>query len=401
MKTKYKLEVLTLEKLKELDFFKGLLSASENDLVKKAIEDGRIAIGYNCSMIPEPLLSVGKLFPICLRAPEVDDAETGTFYLSQFDCPYSRYILQNAIEGNYDFLSGLIFNNACVHIDRVEHTLRITDRLPRKENFLSMVFGMAKKVFPAGQDALTEKLREVAGELNAHFGVDMSDAAVAQAIKDYNKCVKLLKEIADMRLEEYPRITGAEWHTVYAATKCAPKDMLIEPLKKLKAALKKREPDKTDMPRIMVMGSDIDDPAYTELIEAQGCRVVADRYCFGSLPGLELISEEGDPYRALADHYMMNTQCPRMMDESHKRRDYMLDAVKEYRVDGVIYEVMKFCDLWGWEALKMGEYSKENGIPFLKFDREYKFSGEGQMRTRVQAFIERLRNINVDEALKG
>lgn len=79
------------------------------------------------------------------------------------------------------------------------------------------------------------------------------------------------------------------------------KDQLIEPLKALKAVLMKREPDNSSLPRVMVLGSDIDNPAFTALFEAQGCRVVADRYCFGSLPGMELIPEDGDPYRNLAE----------------------------------------------------------------------------------------------------
>ena len=388
-----------MKSLKELSFFEELLKTSENRLVQQALADGRTAIGYNCSMVPEPLLSVGGIFPVCLRAPEVEDTETANFYLSAFNCSYSRSILQNGIDGEYDFLGGLVFSESCVHIDRVEFTLKNIGLGKGKEKFLSYVIGTPKKEAEASMGVLIEDLRRLGGKLSETYGVDTGDASVTDAIKKHNQFVTLLREIGDLRLADYPKITGAEWHTVYAACKTAPKDLLIEPLTKLKSALEKRAPITEERTRVMVMGSDIDNPAFTELIEAQGCLVVADRYCFGSLPGMETIPEEGDPYRNLAEHYLRTSQCPRMMEKSQDRLDYMLDLIKTYRVDGVIFEVMKFCDLWGWEALKAEKAVREIGIPSVKFEREYQFSVEGQMRTRVQAFVERIRNINVDAAL--
>lgn len=389
-----------MKSLIELSFFEELLKTSENSLVRQAVEGGRTAIGYNCSMVPEPLLSVDGIFPVCLRAPEAEDTETANFYLSAFNCSYSRSILQNGIDGEYNFLDGVVFSESCVHIDRVEFTLRDIGLGKDHKKFLSYVIGMPKKDAKATMDVLVEDLRRLGDKLAETYNVDTSDKSVLEAIKKRNRFVTLLKEIGDLRLADRPKITGTEWHTVYAACKTAPEDLLIEPLTKLKAALDKRVPITAKLPRVMVMGSDIDNPAFTALIEAQGCLVVADRYCFGSLPGLETIPEEGDPYRNLAEHYLRTSQCPRMMEKSGDRVDYMLGLIKDYRVDGVIFEVMKFCDLWGWEALKAERAVKEIGIPSVKFEREYRFSSEGQMRTRVQAFIERIRNINVDAELE-
>lgn len=389
-----------MKSLIELSFFEELLKTSENSLVRQAVEGGRTAIGYNCSMVPEPLLSVDGIFPVCLRAPEAEDTETANFYLSAFNCSYSRSILQNGIDGEYNFLDGVVFSESCVHIDRVEFTLRDIGLGKDHKKFLSYVIGMPKKDAKATMDVLVEDLRRLGDKLAETYNVDTSDKSVLEAIKKRNRFVTLLKEIGDLRLADRPKITGTEWHTVYAACKTAPEDLLIEPLTKLKAALDKRVPITAKLPRVMVMGSDIDNPAFTALIEAQGCLVVADRYCFGSLPGLETIPEEGDPYRNLAEHYLRTSQCPRMMEKSGDRVDYMLGLIKDYHVDGVIFEVMKFCDLWGWEALKAERAVKEIGIPSVKFEREYRFSSEGQMRTRVQAFIERIRNINVDAELE-
>jgi benzoyl-CoA reductase/2-hydroxyglutaryl-CoA dehydratase subunit BcrC/BadD/HgdB len=392
-----------MEALKEMGVFEDVITSSKNSLVQQAIEEGRVAIGYNCCMVPAPLLSVGKLFPVHLRAPEVQSTESADFYLSQFNCSYSRSILQAGLDGTYDWLGGLVFAASCVHTQRVEHNLKLLGVNAGKENYLSYVIDTPRKVFPAGMYALEEDLRALGGALSEHYGVDTSDGAVTAAIKEYNEFNVVLKSIADLRLAAHPQITGTEWHTVVTACQAAPRDLLIKSLKALKKALDKRESFMEDVPRVMVMGSRFDNPAFTQLIEDQGCIVVADRYCFGSLPGLEPVPEDGNSYANLAHHFMEHSDCPRMIEMFDDRIEHMLDWVTEYKVDGVMLEVMKFCDLWGWEVIKLDTACEEAGIPTVRFEREYQLSGEGQMRTRAQAFVEsvNMKKLNADLSLRA
>mgnify|MGYP001128629106 CR=1 FL=1 len=66
--------------------------------------------------------------------------------------------------------------------------------------------------------------------------------------------------------------------------------------------------------------------------------------------------------------------------------------VKEFNVDGVIGLRMVFCDLWAGEHYMLGKNMKKANIPMLKMDREYLLAGTvGQVRTRVQAFLETIR----------
>jgi benzoyl-CoA reductase/2-hydroxyglutaryl-CoA dehydratase subunit BcrC/BadD/HgdB len=77
-----------------------------------------------------------------------------------------------------------------------------------------------------------------------------------------------------------------------------------------------------------------------------------------------------------------------MMEDFDRRLGTIIDNVKEYKVDGVVLEVIKFCDLWGIDAMSLVTALRQMGIPVLKLEREYRLGGEGQLRTRVQAFIE-------------
>jgi len=77
-----------------------------------------------------------------------------------------------------------------------------------------------------------------------------------------------------------------------------------------------------------------------------------------------------------------------MMEDFDRRLKTIIDTVKEYRVDGVVIQIIKFCDLWGVDSMPLVSALRKEGIPVLKLEREYSLGGEGQLRTRVQAFIE-------------
>jgi benzoyl-CoA reductase/2-hydroxyglutaryl-CoA dehydratase subunit BcrC/BadD/HgdB len=77
------------------------------------------------------------------------------------------------------------------------------------------------------------------------------------------------------------------------------------------------------------------------------------------------------------------------MTDGHKQReDFIMDLIKDFNVDGVILQRMKFCALWWPEVFLIRNKLKEEGIPSLELEREYILSGAGAMKTRVQTFME-------------
>jgi len=388
-----------MKKLKEMEFFEGLLDNPKNELVEKALSQGRIAIGYNCYLVPEPLLSMGNAFPVRLRAPGAGSTELATHYMSPFICSYARSILESALDGTYDFLGGLVFAASCTHITRgCQHFEQLKVNAD-KECYFTHVLDTPRKLYEPGINFLAKDLRKAAQKMAVHYGIDTSDEALAKAIREHNAFNSLLGRLSEMRKDDNPKISGTEFHTVMVASKTAPHDMLADPLKKLIAAVEKRDGIKNYRARIMVMGSIFDNPRFTELIEEQGGLVVADRYCFGSLPGLEEIREEGDPYENLARHYLNTCECPRMMEKLKDRERSIRKWAQEFRADGIIFETMKFCDLWGYEAVSGIPKLRDSDMPVVRIEREYAFTGEGQLRTRVQAFIELIEGKRLSKAL--
>ena len=242
-------------------------------------------------------------------------------------------------------------------------------------------------------------------EIIRKYGIDTSDEAIRKAVAEHNELCALIRELGEFRKEEKPRITGYEFHVLCLATYVCPKYLVKDKLKETIEEVRNREPDdKAWRARVLLVGSEVDDSGLIKLIEEQGAFVCCDRFCFGSYPGrTPIVLHEGeDALTQVCRHYIRNCQCPRMMsmDKVYGRKKYVADLAHEYHADGVVYEQVKFCDPWAYERmLGSSMLQLDYGFPVLSVDRPYNVSSSvGQMRTRVQAFVE---SIEIKKIQKG
>jgi benzoyl-CoA reductase/2-hydroxyglutaryl-CoA dehydratase subunit BcrC/BadD/HgdB len=366
--------------LKELD---ELLETPQNRLVEQAAADGRIPIGYSCSFVPEALLMADRLFPVRLQAPGIAGTEIADNYLSGFVCSYARSLLEFAMEDRFDLIKGWVFVPSCAHMQRLFDNLEYLTK-----PVFNHILDVPRKVSKATIDWQEEELRLLSKRLELHFGVDMGNASLIKAIDEWNAFSAAIESIGELRKGPEPPITGAEFHRIVMASLVSPKDLILPYINELRLVIEKRTERKKYRARLMLLGSHLHDPEFIRIIESQGGLVVADRICTGSIPGLKAIEPDGDPIRALAEYTFKKTLCPRMMENFDVRLKNIIETVKEYKVDGVAIEIIKFCDLWGVDSMPMVSALRKEGIPVLKLEREYRLGGEGQLRTRVQAFIE-------------
>lgn len=385
------------EGFKYLIEFENLLQEANNELVQKAKADGKLCLAYTCYHIPEVLLNLDNCFSTRLRAPRTGSMDIATYYMSSYLCGYSKALVERGIEGGYNHLNALIGSESCSEMNRCYEHFELLNLVDNDKFFVSIA-DIPFKIMPHTikhykrqlQTKVLDKLRDV-------YGVDVSEAAMRKAVEEHNEVCRLITEIGEYRKEENPRITGYEFHVICLVSYVCPKYLIIDKLRETAEELKTREPDekKNYRAKIVVVGSEMDDPDFTKLMEESGALVVADRYCFGSLPGREEIqlSDDGDVLEEIILHYMKTSECPRYMshDKVEGRKEYVRKLVNDYNAEGVIYEQLKFCEYWGYErALASHIITNDFGIPSVSVDRQYTANASGQLRTRVQAFVESL-----------
>ncbi|MCH5189700.1 MAG: 2-hydroxyacyl-CoA dehydratase [Oscillospiraceae bacterium] len=394
-----------MKDLKHLIYFENLLQEANNELVDKAVKDGKKAIAYTCYHIPEVLLNVDDCFSVRLRAPRTGSMDIATYYMSSYLCGYSKALLERGIEGGYNFLSALIGSESCSEMNRTYEHFEVLKLIPNEKFFVS-ISDIPFKIEPHTVKHYVNQMQtKVLDRLHEVYGVDISEEALRKAVEEHNEICRLITEIGEYRKEENPRITGYEFHVINLVTYCCPKYLIIDKLRETAEELKTRVPDekKNYRAKVVVVGSEMDDPDFTKLIEESGALVVADRYCFGSLPGREEIklTDGHNVLEQIILHYMKTCQCPRYMnqDKVRGRKEYVKQLVNDYHADGVIYEQLKFCEYWGYErALASHIMTNEYGIPSVTVDRQYTANASGQLRTRVQAFVESLEIKKIQKA---
>ncbi len=385
--------------LKHRVFFEPLLSDVKNELVDEALAEGKLALGYSCYYVPEVLLNLDGCFSVRMRAPGVTDISIATYYMSEKTCMYSRSLLERAIEGGFNFFDALISTETCGMMHRAHEHFEMLNLV--KEYNEKFFVSHIDSPFVTKDYALKHYGRQlqnhVLNKLSEVYGVDVSDEALLTAIEKHNALCRVVSEIGEYRKLENPPLTGYEFHLIELVSECCPHDLILPYLKETLEELKMRRPDEKPWYRVRVVlaGGENDDPEFTKLIEDAGAFVVADRYCFGSLPGREAIEiREGEtPLTAIARHYIETNQCPRFMnpEKVQGRKAYLKRLAEDYHADGVIVQQMKFCEYWEYERMYCQQVMEEDyGLPCMGIEKEYVNTSVGQLRTRFQAFTESL-----------
>lgn len=146
--------------------------------------------------------------------------------------------------------------------------------------------------------------------------------------------------------------------------------------------------------RILLTGTPLAIPNWKlhHIIETSGAAIVCEENCTGTKFFTNLVDDsattlEGQ-FQALAERYMkINCAC---FTPNEARIDEVLKLAKEYHVDGVINQNLKFCTTFKVEAPALEDALEEAGIPVLNIETDYTDNDAEQLRTRIGAFVEML-----------
>jgi benzoyl-CoA reductase subunit C len=359
----------------------------QNSYVSDWREQGKRVVGYVCSYLPEEILYAADILPYRLTGRGVSDTSHADSYLARVNCTFCRCCLELCFNRRYDFLDGAIFLNGCDHIRRTYDNWKAhQSALP-----FMYILPVPHVLSPDGLNWYKDEVIRLIGEVEKYFEVNVSSEKLAEAVKVYNETRRLLKKLYDLRTSDDPPFTGAEMLTVLSAGTAMPKQEYNQLLIGLLQETEKRPRAANGKARLLVAGSLMDDPEFIENVEDMGAIVVTDSLCFGTRAFWDLTDEKGDPLDALVERYYNRISCPRMAGQYSKRLEFVMEQAERARVDGAILEFIKFCDLHGTDNALLKRDLEKAGIPAIELERQYgPLADAGRIRTRVQAFIERI-----------
>lgn len=374
-----------MNKIKEMLLeFRELAERVPNKLVSEWKSKGKKVVGYFCLYVPQEIISAAGLLPYRLRPAGCNDVARADAYFSRLNCTLARSCLQFRLEGRFDFLDGLVGMNSCDHMRRLYDIWEAITPSPYM-CFLSVPHQINERT-------LAWYYNEIAGfkkHIEKYYGSEIDEHSLKMAIRLHNETRMLIKELQELREKKDPELTGTDVMTVILAGMVSPKEQYNKMLKELLQEIKKgkKEP-KEEKTRIMIAGSSFDDLVLAKTIEDLGAIIVTDAVCFARRYVLDPIPENGDLLWNLAVKYLNRSPCARMFGGNLERWKFIRKMVSDFRVEGIIYQTMRYCDLTGGERFYIEKMAKDSSIPFLHLEREYWTGGLEQIRTRVGAFIE-------------
>ena len=360
----------------------------ENKYVSDWKDRGKKVIGYACSYLPEELFYAADILPYRITGTGISDTSKADSYLSRVNCSFARCCLEAALESQYEFLDGVIFVNGCDHIRRCFENWSVHETAARPFMYMLPV---PHRISEPGFVWFKEEVITMKETVEKRFGVKITPEKLKKAISLYNETRRLLRRVYDLRATDTPPFSGAQALTFSAAAGKMPKETFNRLLKDLLDEAEHKPKEKNNKTRLVIAGSLMDDPEFIENVESLGAIVVSDALCFGARTIWNLTEETDDPFDALCRRYYEHEPCPRMSGEYKRRLGFLKDQIERAHADGAILEYIKFCDQHGTDnALLKNSLEKEN-IPVIELERQYgPLSDTGRVRTRVQAFLERI-----------
>ena len=360
-------------------------SPPDNPAVREWKASGRKVIAFECTYVPEEIIYAAGALPVRLtgdsRMANYDDANA---YMYQNTCSFIRNCLEMVLKDRYGFLDGFTAASTC------DCSRRLAD-VWEHYKFTPFVhtIGVPRKITPEAYELYESEIRRFISRLSEFMGVSIDNAALQQAITIYNRRRDLLRRLFGMNKLDCPPLSGSELLSVLNASVSMPPEQfnaLAERLLEQLEAVPRRMQGKF---RIMIGGSPLNNPDFIRAIEEQGGMVVIDELCTGIRYWWEGVDPDADPVKAICRRYLHNFACPRM-EPSGDRLQRIARVVRDFRVEAVITQMVRYCVPQTMEQPLVREMLQEMGIPVLELDIEYGMGGTGQITTRLQAFFEML-----------
>jgi len=148
-------------------------------------------------------------------------------------------------------------------------------------------------------------------------------------------------------------------------------------------------------PRILISGCPMAVPNWKLpwIIENSGAVIVGEESCVGERGTRNLIDNskttEDDLMEAIVDRYF-KVDCA-IFTPNQDRLNHIIEMVQTYKADGVIHYGLQFCQPYIIESMSVEKELQSKGIPVIRIDTDYSTEDVGQLKTRVEAFVEMIK----------
>lgn len=381
-----------------MTYFDFVMSEVHGFRIKELLDEkatGRKIIGSYCVFVPEEiaLAANATLVGLCSGADfAMEEVEkllprnTCALIKSSFGfkigkvCPYlesaDMIVGENTCDGKkkaYETLGGIVDNLYVMDLPQVKSA---NGRELLKAEFI--------------------RFKEAVEELT---GVQITAESLKEATKTVNAKRAAMHRLAILRKADPVPISGLDALLANQVFFYDNPVRFTESVNKICDELEKRIADKTgafekSRPRILISGCPMAVPNWKLplIVETSGGVIVGEESCVGERGTRNLVDNSGtsvdDMIEALVDRYF-KVDCA-IFTPNNDRLTHIEEMATTYNVDGVIHYGLQFCQPYLMEAIPVEKRLEDKDIPCLRIETDYSMEDMGQLKTRIEAFIELL-----------
>ncbi len=355
---------------------------------KASLEDveGSKKIGWFCTYAPEELILAGGFEPLRLMGEK--KLNTSESYFPINFCPYLKSGWESLLKYG-DKLSAAVFTNSCDGMRRfydiAEHYLK---------DVPIFMLDIPRNTYPDSINFYSLQLKKMLGFMEKLKGSDIEDKDLLDAISLCDIKRARLKEISTAFLGGDGAISIPEYYRLMELSAITGTKRFLEDLDAFTQRSRDNDNSGSNGPKVMIVGNFITEEKLWDMFQELDMGIAADdlcissRYYEGQVGAVESLSRT-EMLELLSKRYLDKPACMRMADTGRKLEE-VIAKVQVNGVQGVIFISLKFCDtmLYSFPLIRK-ELAKLN-IPVLYLEIEYNNFSEGQIKTRMQAFLEML-----------
>ncbi len=359
--------------------------------MKEEKDKGRNVVGTFCTYTPKEIIYAADAIAVSLCSTNDETIPEAEKYLPKNLCPLIKSSYGFAITDKcpYMYFSDIIVGETTCDGKKKMYELlgEIKDthvmQLPHSKNSFSL-------------ELWKNELREFIKRLEKKFNVEITEEKLKEAIKLCNEERKVIKKLFDLGKLNPSPIKGSDMHEALNSSNYKfDRKLYMEEIKELTEKIKEKYDNKEyahnkNSPRILITGCPTGGlvEKIIKQIEEVGASVVCFENCVGTKNFEMLVDENKDPIEAIAERYL-NIPCS-IMSPNDERMNIIKNYIEEYNIDGVIDIVLTSCHTYAIETEKIRRTVEGLGKSYLYIETNYSNSDSGQLRTRLEAFVEML-----------
>jgi benzoyl-CoA reductase/2-hydroxyglutaryl-CoA dehydratase subunit BcrC/BadD/HgdB len=363
--------------------------------LKQAKKDGIKIVGYlPGNYVPEEIIHASGAVPICLiQGGDAESSEAALAEVPHLICPFARAQIGNRLLGKnpyFNLLDMVVAPITCQHLKKVAE---IWEYRGGVELFKLGIPHQHDHAFEI--DYFSNRFRVLEQRLADLTGNEITREKLEKSIHLYNTMRRLFRKISVLRRNSLPSISAMDFVKLHHASFYADPILMVEVLDSIHQELQQRDGDNPDMPRILLLGPNISDgdTKILEMVEAAGGKIVIEEICEGIRSYWNDIDTGDDLYESLAKGYLLDrVPCAYMRYSTRKRFEFIQKLIRDFKVAGVIWYELLCCETYDSEAYYFSKRLQEHGIPTLILESDYGAAATGQLKIRIEAFLEILKD---------